>query len=1019
MRRSVLLFLSLFVFLQLPAQTPLSGVINQYTSAISYDSCLSILTVADASSFNVGEQVLVIQMQGATIDESNSASFGNITNLGSAGLFEKALITEITDNNISFDKRLLHQYDYAGSVQVVSFPRFDNATITGELTGQAWDGTTGGVIALEVNGLLTMNAGINANGLGFRGGAVNILSSNCQWFLNEDNYFYDASNWRGAAKGEGIAPIIVGKEAGRGAQANGGGGGNDHNSGGGGGSNVVTGGLGGEQTPSSTFQCQGEFPGRGGEALSASAQRMFLGGGGGAGHADNTGAGSPGGHGGGIVILIANDLDGQDNIITANGADAPFAPGDGGGGGGGAGSVLIEAPNVFSLYFVEAKGGSGGSTQNFTDRCFGPGGGGSGGHLLLNTIFFPITDLSGGIAGENTVASSACNSLNNGAADGQPGVQTLFSDFPAGTISADKISILDQPVSTTIACTNEALNLSITATGSNLEYQWQVDSGNGFENIANGGLYNGAQSANLTIDPIDGSLAGYQFQCLLQNDCFNEQSSSTTLSIESAPIVDFTSQLLSGTTMQFENLTQFGASFVWDFGDGTGNQSMAENPSYTFPSDGTYLVTLQVQNNCGLDAITQEVVITSAPSANFTTDLQTGCAPLQVLYTSLASNNSDSLAWSFPGGTPVMASTNTVLVTYETPGTYGASLIAINAAGADTLVMSEEIIVEGPPQADFSVIIDELTIVFQNNTVGGVSYQWDFGDQNTSSQEAPTYTYQDNGIYEVSLIASNDCGQDTSVQTVTTGIVPEANFIAESTGGCAPVSINFIDLSQGLVTSRVWSFSGGDPSTSTDSTVLVTYETPGVYDVSLIAINATAADTVISTAFIEVFDQPVAGFTFEQDGPTISFTNTSTGSGLTFAWDFGDNSPVSNEENPVYTYTENGTYEIVLTVSNPFCSGLVSNFIEIDVNSTEIAPLKEQIQLAPNPTNGNLWVQLPSQLVPEIQTLRLTNLKGQRLGNWKVQEARTVLDLMDLPTGLYYLEVLTKEQVLHYPVIRQ
>ncbi|MEO1715423.1 MAG: PKD domain-containing protein, partial [Bacteroidota bacterium] len=295
-------------------------------------------------------------------------------------------------------------------------------------------------------------------------------------------------------------------------------------------------------------------------------------------------------------------------------------------------------------------------------------------------------------------------------------------------------------------------------------------------------------------------------------------------------------------------------------------------------------------------------------------DIQNGCAPLEVLFTSLVSNNTDSLSWDFPGGNPSTASTNTVAVTYNTPGTYGASLIAINDAGADTLFMNNEIIVEGPPEADFSVIIDELTIVFQNNTLGGNTYQWDFGDQNTSLQEAPTYTYQDNGIYEVTLIATNDCGQDTSVQAVTTGIVPEANFIAESTGGCAPVSIHFIDLSQGLVTSRMWSFPGGDPSTSADSTVLVTYENPGTYDVSLIAINATAADTVISTEFIEVFDQPMAGFTFEQDGATLSFTNTSTGSGLNYEWDFGDNSPVSSEENPIHTYTENGTYEIVLTV---------------------------------------------------------------------------------------------------------
>jgi len=238
-----LFFLSLFAY-QLNAQVELSGVINNYSKVtqIENDSCQNKITVTDASPFDEGQFVVLIQMQGATIDESNSSDFGDILELNNTGFYE---INEIVAE-------------------------------------------VGGVLALKISGQLLMNANIDVSGLGFRGGATQTATNNnCTWLFQQNDYFYDFGNWRGAAKGEGIAPIILDKEFGKGPQANGGGGGNDHNSGGGGGANISSGGAGGENDEPQTFGCQGNHPGLGGKAIGNFENRIFLGGGGGAGHDNN------------------------------------------------------------------------------------------------------------------------------------------------------------------------------------------------------------------------------------------------------------------------------------------------------------------------------------------------------------------------------------------------------------------------------------------------------------------------------------------------------------------------------------------------------------------------------------------------------------------------------------------------------------------------------------------------------------------------------------------------------------
>ncbi|MBK8721265.1 MAG: hypothetical protein IPL95_02955 [Saprospiraceae bacterium] len=218
---------------------------------------------------------------------------------------------------------------------------------------------------------------------------------------------------KAAQKGEGIGTINF--ISGRGKWANGGGGGNLHNGGGAGGGNAGKGGDGG-------FGCELCYGykeiarGLGANDLNYSntENRLFLGGGGGGGHRNGF-SGSNGADGGGIVIIRANEIVGNNRTIKANGANSNPSIDDGAGGGGAGGTVVLDV-NIFTGNLtINVKGGNGGGIISGND---GPGGGGSGGCIWSKSTLPSniVTQINGGNAG-----ARLNNNTNFGAKNGDNG----------------------------------------------------------------------------------------------------------------------------------------------------------------------------------------------------------------------------------------------------------------------------------------------------------------------------------------------------------------------------------------------------------------------------------------------------------------------------------------------------------------------------------------------------------------------------------------------------------------------
>lgn len=772
MKYTVSLLLSLLLGIAITAQTPISGIINTYATVEAIDDCqqtLTLGTVASNGDLAPLDTVLIVQMQGAAVNTDNNASFGEITDLNGAGYYEKAVIADIQVPDIMLERPLLNNYETAGKVQLVSIPYYESAEVIDSLQAEPWNGALGGVLALHAD-TLTLSGRVDVSALGFRGGNQLLdYDGDCLWFINHTDYAYEEGSIRGGRKGEGIVLLGTGLARGRGPAANGGGGGNDHNSGGGGGGSVSGGGQGGDNNNPSIFGCQGDFPGIGGRGLPLDTTRLFMGGGGGAGHINNIQS-TDQANGGGIVLIETQLLFNNGFPIQANGADALTKGGDGANGGGAGGTIVLLADEVTGEpLVVEAQGGRGGDANNLgTDQCFGPGGGGAGGLILASASLTYTPSLSGGSNGI-TFNSTECGVGSNGAQAGNDGQQNTLHRIPQNLLpNQDTLAITDITTDAT-GCVGHPLTLSTQVTGGSYTAQWQINTGSGFEDLTETPPYSMVNSDSLVIAPLSEEIAGYQFRLVVFSDCL---ASSTSESVSVQVLVpppsdfDFTVDDLSVSFTAI--LPDIGSEYQWDFGDGNG--STLPDPVHTYASGGSYEVTLTVTNDCGSSVIIQQVQVGTPAVPQFeVVGNFAGCPPLQVTFENTSLGDYSSLEWSFPGGDPATATTEMSTVLYSNAGSYDVTLTVFDGFGATSTTSTGLVQVFQRPTPSFTSVTDGLTVTFTNLSANATDYNWNFGDGSTSTEENPVHTYTEPGNYDVTLNAGNSTCNAAAVEQVLVG----------------------------------------------------------------------------------------------------------------------------------------------------------------------------------------------------------------------------------------------------------
>jgi uncharacterized repeat protein (TIGR01451 family) len=496
----------------------LSGVLNTYyPGTANVAAGATSITVGTATGgpggvptpIAAGNLLLVIQMQDASINDSNNVAYGNgstgqgFTALNSAGDYEFVTAQSsvgtgggsVTISGAGVAGGLVFPYHSAAvsanagqsTFQVIVVPQYTTASFSAATppTALAWNGSTGGVLALDTSGTLTLSgATVSVDGAGFRGGAGLQLIGNAGGSNADYREVAPAAYGGtpvagfGAPKGEGVAGTPFWVESGgtfvktntgypsgtlgtdgsmaRGAPANGGGGGtdgnppaNDQNAGGGGGGNGGAGGFGGDSWNSNL-----SLGGEGGTPFPATINSIAMGGGGGAGTRNNDGGdnqASGGATGGGIIIIRTFALSGI-ATLTANGINAYNATlNDAGGGGGAGGSIVVLSANGGEGGLtLQANGGNGGDAwiiEPFTlGNRHGPGGGGGGGVVLVSGVPASIS-VTGGTNGltENPGVSygatpgAAGTSVTNASISSTSGTQSGAQCTPDMTLGKSHV----------------------------------------------------------------------------------------------------------------------------------------------------------------------------------------------------------------------------------------------------------------------------------------------------------------------------------------------------------------------------------------------------------------------------------------------------------------------------------------------------------------------------------------------------------------------------------------------------
>jgi PKD repeat protein len=314
------------------------------------------------------------------------------------------------------------------------------------------------------------------------------------------------------------------------------------------------------------------------------------------------------------------------------------------------------------------------------------------------------------------------------------------------------------------------------------------------------------------------------------------------------------------------------------------------------------------------------------------------------------------------------------------------------------MVMSDLLTVSDIPEANFATNQSGTVVTFEDLSSDADQLLWVFGDGTTSEEQNPIHDYGAFGSYDVMLIATNECGADTNFLQLELQGLPVPDFTVSAQSGCVPLEITFEDLSQNMPDTWEWSFPGGSPSTSNEQNPTVTYNSPGVYDVSLTASNSTGSETIMRTGYILASDEPIAGFEVETASDVASFTNMSEGANNYF-WDFGDGA-TSQLPEPEHVYPGSGTYLVTLIATNS-CGSDTSQFeVVIETTLYQYPELGAHLEIWPNPNNGQFLLDI-SAFTGELQ-IEVFDIQGKRhFTNMVSAPVRTDISLHNAAPGMY------------------
>jgi hypothetical protein len=623
-------------------------------------------------------------------------------------------------------------------------------------------------------------------------------------------------------------------------------------------------------------------------------------------------------------------------------------------------------------------------------------------------------------------------------------------------------AITTSPVNKTI-CEYGMAAFNVVATGTDITYQWYVNTGSGFNPVVDGGVYFGATNPTLSLFGATRTMSGYVYHVVVTGCSSSVNSADATLTVNTAP--EFTAQPKDTTACMNAgaafNVTANGTAvnYQWQVNKGAGFINVVDDANFS----GSNLNTLTITNaqaafnnyifrailtgTCGIPTYSNFAVlrVNIPPSITLNPVNKAACDGTgPIVFNANGSGIIDSLRWQvFSGGVwsdiydnAVYSGTQSqqlTLVTVPLALNGNQYRLAFMAKCTTVNTTAATLTVNPNPVVNFSAIdpvhaCGNVPLVINGNPSGGSgiwsSHLWtgDIGPLNNYFIQSPVFSSQIAGSYALNYKVKDSKGCYGNGDVTVIVDAPDASFTQDRPNGCTPATVTFTKDMTGIA-KFWWDFGDGSPKDSVDANPVHTFTNSvpssiDYYNVTLTvrspggcldsftstvtvfpAIDATFTATpsvvcsgknVILTAqpgasryfwnfgdgvsgyfpnstnhlytnfttaavndtitltttsfynctdvkklVVKVMPVPLPQFTalpvtqiYNTAGNPVAFTNTTNPGAWTWSWHFGDGT-VSTDQNPTHTYTVLGTFDVVLSVTNGSCSDSVEHTVSV------------------------------------------------------------------------------------------
>ena len=383
--------------------------------------------------------------------------------------------------------------------------------------------------------------------------------------------------------------------------------------------------------------------------------------------------------------------------------------------------------------------------------------------------------------------------------------------------------------------------------------------------------------------------------------------------------------------VQFSSQSEGADSLVWNFGDGSLDTLNHAHPSHVYLLSGPITVSLSAYNyktHC-INTVTESFTL-AKPIASFSVNAMHACYPFTAQFTS-TSQDAHTFYWNFgdpasTGDTAHLANPN---YTYLQPGLDIVQLLITDVNGCVS-TKTDTLKTLGPLPYFYASDLKgcrPLKLVFADTSHSDstlVQWKWNFGDGSalaTTVNSVMSHTYTSPGIYSVSMLVTdkNGCTDSISKLNYIQVTFPYPAFTAD-TFSCRGNLMTFnAAATQAVGPKYYWNFGDGTVDSTYAGSITHSYSSDNLYTVSLTVIDTNGCDSTLKQN-IRIL-KPTASFTWSVvntgcGNMQVKFTDLSVGFPSAWIWDFG-NGATSQVQNPSYTYTQPGIYNVSLIVMNP------------------------------------------------------------------------------------------------------